>query len=78
MNMKDKLTKNGRKSLFYKTRKYFVISMFAVLLGVGVTLTTYFSVSATVKAEEQQRLLEEEESNSEVLSFAEETNENDF
>lgn len=78
MNMKDKLTKNGRKNLLYKTRKYFVISMFAVMLGVGVTLTTYFSVSATVKAENQQRVIDEESSEEEVLSFEEETNENDY
>ena len=73
MNMKDKLTKNGRTTLFYKTRKYFVISMFAVLLGVGVTLTTYFSVSATVKAENQQKLEEKENESSELLTYEEET-----
>lgn len=63
MNMKDKLVKTGRKGIFYKARRFFIGSLLLASVLVGVTVTTYISVSGNVKAEEETKeTLDSEES----------------
>ena len=73
MNMKDKLVQTGHKGLYYKVRKYFIFTMLLACVGVGISLTTYFSVTKAVKAEEREKLEEENnsESSEQLVSFIE-------
>lgn len=52
MVMKDRLTKTGHSAFAYKARRFFVFAMFAGLVTVGVYLTTYMSVTAIAKAQD--------------------------
>ncbi len=67
MVMKDKLVKTGHKGIYYKVRRYFVFSMLIAMVGVGISLTTYFSVTKAVKAEEAEQ--QEQVDNSEDTSL---------
>lgn len=44
MVMKDKLTKTGRSTMFYKARRFFVFTLLFASLTIGVSATTYISI----------------------------------
>ncbi len=69
MEMKDKLTKNGRKlNIWIKTRRFVFTTLIIAILGVGISVATYFSVYAPVKAEEEQNTQIVEVTESEELT----------
>ena len=56
--MKDKLTKTGRKGIYYKARRFFLATLLFATLSAAVTVTTVISVSGSAKAQEIKEVVE--------------------